>query len=127
MARSRRSLSTYSGTRRTRQHSGPHSVQSSPTGLGAFLDGREPYSSTRRKLNAWYLRSMAQGTRRLTPETANTVLALIVADLPPARRSAALREVVEILTRHMNESGAVAPTWLEEAWQSLGAATPIFE
>lgn len=86
-------------------------VKLSPMGLRHFLDGREPYSATRRKLNAWFATQAG-----LRPEYADPVirasLASMLEGIPEPRRDVAARRLLEMLETVYAEQGALPPSWL---------------
>jgi len=83
----------------------------SPMGLRNFIHGREPYSATRRKLNAWFLE---HGQKR--PEhaeaTARAALAALLEGIAEPERDAAARELLRAVAGIYAERGARAPGWL---------------
>lgn len=85
-------------------------VGMSPTGLRKFLEGAEPYSATRRKLERWYVREMAQGyVGSLTPSAAESAVEILLHDVTPGHRSEGRRRLIDALREVY---GANEPSWL---------------
>lgn len=86
-------------------------VGMSPSGLRKFLDGAEPYSSTRHKLDRWYF---AEGGGEITAKAAESALELLVQDLPPASRREALEQLIRVLIRIYADRDQAQPSWLSQ-------------
>ena len=92
----------------------------SPTGLRNFIDGAEPYSSTRRKLTLWYTRSGHPADRN----AASTALAVLVQDLPPAARQAAVKEILAVLEMWHQKRADQTPEWISKLMAEIDPAGP---
>jgi hypothetical protein len=90
-------------------------VGMSPSGLRKVLDGARPYSSTRRKLHAWYVREGVRSYGETDASSALSALDLLVGALPSAPRARTAREIVETLRRGFEAASLLAPEWLDEA------------
>ena len=87
-------------------------IKLSPMGLRNFLDGREPYSATRRKLNAWFVEHAA--TRPEYDEPAvRASLAVLLEGIPEAQRDAVARALLEWVESAYAQNGARPPAWLK--------------
>jgi hypothetical protein len=63
----------------------------SPRGLQKFLDGVEPYSATRRKLERWYVHETASGYASATGQDAGlAALRVLTQPVPPGQQAAAM-------------------------------------
>ncbi|MEW5926839.1 MAG: hypothetical protein AB1941_05115 [Gemmatimonadota bacterium] len=89
-------------------------VGMSVTGFRAFLDGSNPFASTREKLTAWYLRRAAAGEEKPTSSVVEAALAVLVEAIPPEKRADALRELVEAMERSYRAAGVPVPKWLKQ-------------
>ena len=85
----------------------------SATGLSKFLDGNAPYTPTLNRLRNWYLRH-ATPAGDLSRDDAHAALALLVHDLVPEARHAAVDEMVRCMREGYQASGQTPPAWLEE-------------
>ena len=86
-------------------------IKLSPMGLRNFLDGREPYSATRRKLNAWFV-EYAASRPEYDASAVRASLAVILEGIPEAQRDAVARELLGFVDQAYAANGARAPTWL---------------
>jgi hypothetical protein len=87
-------------------------IKLSPMGLRNFLDGREPYSATRRKLNAWFVEHAA--TRPEYEEAAvRASLAVLLEGIPESQRDTVARELLDFLESEYVQNGARPPAWLK--------------
>lgn len=68
-------------------------VAMSPSGLKKFLDGGEPYTKTRQRLELWY---STWGTAQRT-HIRDAALAVLVKTFPEARREAVAQRLREVL------------------------------
>lgn len=89
-------------------------VGMSVTGFRAFLEGSNPFESTREKLTAWYLRHAAAGEPGQVPDVVQAALAVLVETIPPEKRADALRELVEAVERSYRAAGVPVPKWLKK-------------
>lgn len=95
-------------------------VGMSPTGLRKFLDGADPYSETRRKLERWYVQESTRVYGAPDPEAARSALRVILRQLPPAGRSAGAARLLAALQASYKAAGVEPPPWLSELereWQ----------
>lgn len=81
-------------------------VGMSPSGLQKFLDGASPYSATRRKLERWFVRESAG--------SALAALRVLVDDLPPSRRDAAVGDMLASLESAFRRARRPVPPWIAE-------------
>lgn len=88
-------------------------VGMSPSGLQKFVDGSIPYLSTRRKLERWFVREAGRGEGEVDAGAALAAVAVLVRDLPPARRPRAVRQLVAAL-RAAYAAEEPRPSWLDE-------------
>lgn len=87
-------------------------VRLSPTGLKNFLNGREPYSATRRKLNAWFVQHAEQRPEYAEP-AARASLAVLTEGIPAPGRGAVAARILEVVREGHERSGTSPPAWLE--------------
>lgn len=93
----------------------------SAPGLRSFLDGREPYSATLRKLEVWYVGEFHRSAHSIDVDTARVALDLLMRDLPSGVNLVAVRESVRFLDELYGRLGADRPAWLEELRADFGA------
>lgn len=85
----------------------------SATGLSKFLDGNAPYLPTLHRLRNWYLRHAAPAAAgSLSAEDAHAALALLVHDLSPEARHAAVDEMLRCMRAGYRASGEQEPGWI---------------
>ncbi len=89
-------------------------VGMSPSGLQKFLDGATPYSSTRRKLERWYVREAATYGGEPGVESLLAALHVLGQGLPRAERDRALADIVDRLEAAYRAAGRTPPDWLAE-------------
>ena len=85
----------------------------SATGLSKFLDGNAPYLPTLNRLRNWYLRHAVSPASTLSEEDAHAALALLVHDLSPEARHAAIGEMLRCMREGYARTGEDAPGWLD--------------
>ena len=85
----------------------------SATGLSKFLDGNAPYLPTLNRLRNWYLRHAAPADAGLSEEDAHAALALLVHDLSPEARHAAIDEMLRCMRAGYQASGHDEPRWMD--------------
>lgn len=85
----------------------------SATGLSKFLDGNAPYLPTLNRLRNWYLRHAAPTNAGLSEEDAHAALALLVHDLTPEARHAAIDEMLRCMRAGYQASGHDEPAWID--------------
>jgi hypothetical protein len=85
----------------------------SATGLSKFLDGNAPYLPTLNRLRNWYLRHAAPADAGLSEEDAHAALALLVHDLSPEARHAAIDEMLRCMRAGYQASGHEEPQWID--------------
>jgi hypothetical protein len=95
-------------------------VGMSPSGLQKFVDGSVPYLSTRRKLERWFVHEAARGEGGVDTGAAMAAVAVLVRDLPPARRPHAVRKLVAGLTAAYAAEEEPRPSWLDELAREAG-------
>jgi hypothetical protein len=94
----------------------------SPSGLKKFLGGTAPYSSTLRRLRAWYVRYAAEQNSDVEPVDASAALAVLMHDLgAESRRNTALH-VLDAVGSGYDQSGRPKPAWLSELRTQFAAA-----
>lgn len=87
-------------------------VGMSPSGLQKLLDGSEPYTPTRRKLERWYVRESGRAYGVLDTETAAAAIELLLQDLPLHARPTAADRVRALLDELYSAIGK-RPRWLD--------------
>lgn len=87
-------------------------VRLSPMGLKNFLEGREPYSATRRKLNAWFVEHAA-GRPEYAESAARASLAVLTEGIPAAGRDAVAARILQVVREGHGRSGTPPPAWLD--------------
>jgi hypothetical protein len=83
-------------------------------GLNLFLQGSEPYSGTRTKLEAWFVREAANHQDVTDVTTALAALSVLAHDLPPDRRPAILFDAAEWWGEKYADAGVPIPAWVNE-------------
>lgn len=89
-----------------------HEIGLTARGLQKFLDGSEPQSATRQKLERWYLRARVEAGGETDADTAQAALGVLLHDLPPAKRDVALRRAVAFWEAEYDTAGVPRPAWL---------------
>lgn len=87
-------------------------VGMSPSGLQKFRDGATPYSSTRRKLEHWFMREAA---RREPADDAVPVLAalqLLTSGLPESERVRVAAQLIDEVESAYRARRLSAPPWI---------------
>lgn len=84
----------------------------SPTGLGKFLNGSQPYPSTRRKLERWFAAQAAGNGADLGSGDALHVVRVLLHDLPPDAQPAAEERLIAALESVYAGSSLGVPAWL---------------
>jgi hypothetical protein len=92
-------------------------VGMSPSGLQKLLDGSQPYSATRRKLERWYVRETAQYGGTLSAGSALAALRVLVQDVPPAHQRPALENLAAALKEVYKGANTPQPGWLDKLQQ----------
>jgi hypothetical protein len=85
----------------------------SATGLSKFIDGNAPYLPTLNRLRNWYLRHAVPGAGTLSEEDAHAAFALLVHDLSPEARRAAIDDMLRCMREGYARTGQDAPGWLD--------------
>lgn len=85
----------------------------SATGLSKFLDGNAPYLPTLNRLRNWYLRHAAPREPGLSEEDAHAALAVLVHDLSPEARHAAIDEMMRCMRAGYQATGQDEPGWID--------------
>jgi hypothetical protein len=81
-------------------------------GLKLFLDGAEPYSATRQKLERWFVREAAERKDATDADTAVAALSVLAHDLPPAEHDQAIREAARWWGATFDKLGIPRPKWI---------------
>lgn len=82
----------------------------SPMGLSNFLNGRQPYTATRRKLTLWYAEHGSQlGARE---DAVRAALDILLEGLPTKGRERGMEAVLEVVERMHRDSRTQPPAWL---------------
>jgi hypothetical protein len=81
-------------------------------GFQKFLDGSEPQLGTQQKLERWYLRARVEAGGETDAETARAAIGVLLHDLPPGRREAALLRIVKFWEEEYDGAGVPRPGWL---------------
>jgi hypothetical protein len=84
----------------------------SPTGLGKFLAGSQPYPSTRRKLERWFASQAREQGGDFGSGDALHVVRVLLHDLPPDAQPAAQERLIAALESVYAGSRLGAPAWL---------------
>lgn len=95
-------------------------VGMSPSGLQKFREGATPYSSTRRKLEQWYLREAARHDVVGDADPALAALRVLTSGLPTAQRLAVAAGVMDLLESAYRKHRLRSPAWLAEVRARLG-------
>jgi hypothetical protein len=77
--------------------------------LRAFMQGAEPRNETRRKLTAWFARTMETRADPLTAELARAFVAGLLSGIPEKRRADAERRVRALVADLYRKAGARLP------------------
>jgi hypothetical protein len=85
----------------------------SATGLSKFLDGNAPYLPTLNRLRNWYVRHALSPAGTLSEEDAHAALALLVHDLTPEARHAAIDEMLGCMREGYARTGQDVPGWMD--------------
>lgn len=88
-------------------------VGMSHSGLRAFLKGGTPRVDSEHKLREWYLKHGGGGLV-MSLETARICTALLLTEIPEARRAAARRELLEFVETLHRRNGSAPPGWVKE-------------
>jgi hypothetical protein len=86
----------------------------SPRGLQKFLDGGEPYSPNRAKLQAWYVRKVADGIVDPVAGAENAAVDLLLRGISPRKKEKARAALLDALRRIYADAGAKTPGGLGE-------------
>jgi hypothetical protein len=89
-----------------------HEIGLTARGLQKFLDGAEPRAATRQKLERWYVRARVEAGGETDADMARAALGVLLHDLPPGRRDAALLRIVKFWEKEYDEAGVPRPGWL---------------
>jgi hypothetical protein len=85
----------------------------SPMGLKNFLEGRTPYSATRRKLNTWYV-THGDGRPVFDDSVARASIAVLLEGISEPQRDDAARKLLVALQAIYDEKKAPPPAWLAQ-------------
>ena len=86
-------------------------VGMSPRGLHRFLEGAEPYSATRRKLERWFVYYAAEAAVE-DADTAAVALRVLVQGLPPRRQPDGIARLATALAQAYAAADLPSPAWL---------------
>lgn len=85
----------------------------SPSGLRSFLIGGDPYSQTRQRLLAWYVKEAANHTYEVVDtDAAHAALEILVSHLPVAAREAVTATLRAELAAQTKSLRVPLPKWL---------------
>lgn len=85
-----------------------------PTGLKKFLMGAAPYTPTLRRLRAWYSRYGGVQRNDLNADEAQAALLVLVHELEPDARDAAMESMLRCMEDGYRRSGRESPEWMGE-------------
>lgn len=88
-------------------------------GLQSFIDGTKPHPRTLRKVESWYVRTIAQSGADLNAQDAVAALFLLTRDLPETRQLAAIRRMTEYLETLYEGERIPPPVWLRALKEQL--------
>lgn len=91
-----------------------HEIGLTARALQMFLDGSEPRSATRQKLERWYLREHVNSGREVDADTARAALSVLMHALPPGRQEDALARVLTWWEEEYDSAGVPRPAWLTD-------------
>ncbi|MFL5383065.1 MAG: hypothetical protein ACJ8GN_11160 [Longimicrobiaceae bacterium] len=104
----RRAVEAYSLRHVARQ------IGLSHIGLKRFIEGAEPYSSTRRRLLHWYVSHAAEMRAvAVSDETAGAALAVLLDGVPPEARPAAMTRLLEAVAQIHQQARIPPPQWVD--------------
>ncbi len=84
-----------------------------PKSVTDFVNGAAPRSTTRQKLERWYVQRLASGGGAVDVEAARAALQVLVQDLAPAYREEAVRAAADLWVEVYRRFEAPLPGWLE--------------
>lgn len=93
-------------------------VGMSAMGLRHFIDGRNPYSATLRKLTAWHVKHAAL-LESFSPATARSALDVLLEAMPESERDSAALGLLHRLDAIHREKGVPPPGWLAAVMDDL--------
>ncbi len=90
-------------------------------GITSFIEGTRPHPATLRKVEAWYVRMIAESGAGTRTEDAAAAIFLLARDLPERRQRTAKLETVELYERLYDAAQGRRPTWLRELRRQFAA------
>lgn len=81
-------------------------IPMSKSGLDSFLQGRNPYSATRPKLAAWYIRNRGQG-RPVTEDELEAAMAILAAYVSQDERPEVRQARLSIVSARLEAVGQI--------------------
>jgi hypothetical protein len=90
-------------------------------GLNGFLQGAEPYSGTRQKLERWYVRQAAEQADATDPVTAAAAIAVLAHDVPPAQHREVAANAARWWGSAYDELGLPRPRWIAQLEEKFSA------
>lgn len=94
-----------------------------PRGLQKFLDGAEPRSRTRQKLERWFVREQEHIGTATDEITATAALNVLMHDLPPVHRKKVLTQAVSWWENTFTDVGVPLPPWLVSLRQRVAQSS----
>lgn len=88
--------------------------------LTKLLNGASPRTSTRQKLERWFVSYAAQSERTMDAETASAAVQVLLHDVPPDERSQRAVELVEFVGQVYRRAQLPTPPWVDELLGSRG-------
>jgi len=98
------------------------------SGLHTFLDGTTPHPGTVRKVAAWHVRAASESGNTVDTALAETALDLLLRHVPPRKRPALRRELVEALVAQAKREQLPPPAWADALLKATSTGTtPVVE
>lgn len=85
-----------------------------PSGLSYFLDGGAPRRATLRRLQDWYVRTVAAAPNSI-PDPESLALALLLRGVPEAEREQTRKAVLVAIAHAFERARTPPPSWLRES------------
>lgn len=85
-------------------------VGMSPMGLKHFLDGRNPYTATLRRLTIWFVAHGAEGGA--PEELIRAAMGMLLEGLPESGRPRGRQALLDVVERMHRQAGTQPPAWL---------------
>jgi hypothetical protein len=90
-------------------------------GLNGFLQGAEPYSATRQKLERWYVRHAAEQAEATDAVTAAAAIAVLAHDIPPAQHREIAGDAIRWWGTTYDQLGLPRPRWIAQLEEQFSA------